>query len=67
MVFALEARQFLHLRHSAFRAVMLCIWWDMEGIVHYKLLERNLIGTAECFYQQLYRLEEAIQQESSGG
>jgi histone-lysine N-methyltransferase SETMAR len=41
---------------------MLCIWWDMEGIVHYALLERNLTVTAERYCQQLRRLKEAIQQ-----
>jgi hypothetical protein len=37
-------------------------WWDMERIVHYELLERNLTVTAERYCQQLRRLEEAIQQ-----
>jgi histone-lysine N-methyltransferase SETMAR len=45
---------------------MLCIWWDMEGIVHYELLERNLTVTAERYCQQLRRLEEAIQQKHPG-
>jgi histone-lysine N-methyltransferase SETMAR len=38
----------------------------MKGIVHYELLERNLIVTAERYYQQLRRLEEAIQQKRPG-
>jgi hypothetical protein len=38
---------------------MLCIWWDMEGIVHYELLKRNLTVTAERYCQQLRCLEEA--------
>jgi hypothetical protein len=41
------------------------IWWDMEGIIHYELLERNLT-TAERYCQQLGRLEEAIQQKRPG-
>jgi hypothetical protein len=45
---------------------MLCIWWDMEGIVHYELLERNLTVTAERYCQQLRRLKEAIQQKRPG-
>jgi hypothetical protein len=45
---------------------MLCIWWDMEGIVHYELLERNLTLTAERYCQQVRRLEEAIQQKRRG-
>jgi hypothetical protein len=39
----------------------------MEGIIHYKLLERNLTGTAECYCQQLRRLETANQQKLPGG
>jgi hypothetical protein len=42
------------------------IWWDMEGIVHYKFLERNLTVTAERHCQQPRRLEEAIQQKPPG-
>jgi histone-lysine N-methyltransferase SETMAR len=45
---------------------MLCIWWDMEGTIHYELLERNLTVTAERHCQQLRRLEEAIQQKRPG-
>jgi hypothetical protein len=42
---------------------MLCIWWDMERIILYELLEKNLTVTAECDCQQLRRLEEEIQQK----
>jgi hypothetical protein len=38
----------------------------MEGIIHYELFERNLTVTAECYWQQLRRLEEAIQQIRPG-
>jgi hypothetical protein len=45
---------------------MLCIWWDMEGIVYYELLERNLTVTAERYYQQRGCVEGAIQQKYLG-
>jgi hypothetical protein len=45
---------------------MLFIWWDMEGIIHYELLKRNLTVTAERYCQQLRRLDEAIQQKRPG-
>jgi hypothetical protein len=45
---------------------MLCIWWDMEGIIRYELLERNLTVTVERHCQQLRRLEETIQQTRPG-
>jgi histone-lysine N-methyltransferase SETMAR len=38
----------------------------MEGIIHYELLESNLTVTAECYCQQLRRLEEVIQQKLPG-
>jgi histone-lysine N-methyltransferase SETMAR len=38
----------------------------MDGIIHYELVERNLIVTAERYCQQLCRLEEAIQQKRPG-
>jgi hypothetical protein len=44
---------------------MLCIRWDMDGIIIYELLERNLTVTAERYCQQL-RLEEEIQQQLPG-
>jgi histone-lysine N-methyltransferase SETMAR len=46
---------------------VLCIWWDIEGSIHYELLERNLTVTAERYCQQLCCLKEAMQQKYSGG
>jgi histone-lysine N-methyltransferase SETMAR len=48
------------------RKTVLSIWWDMEGIIHYELLERNLTITAERYYPHLHSLEEAIQQKRPG-
>ena len=45
------------------RKIMLCVWWDWEGIIHYELLERNQTVNAELYVQQLHRLNEAIQQK----
>jgi hypothetical protein len=39
------------------------IWWYLEGIIHYKLFERNLAVIAEGYCQQL---EKAIQQKRPG-
>jgi hypothetical protein len=46
--------------------IMLRIWWDMEGIIHYELLEKNPTVTAESYCQKLRRLEKAIQQKLPG-
>jgi hypothetical protein len=45
---------------------MLCIWWDMEGSIHYELLESKLTVTLERHCQQLRRLEEEIQKKRPG-
>jgi histone-lysine N-methyltransferase SETMAR len=39
----------------------------MEGIIHYKLLERNLTVTAKWYCQKLRRLEEESQQKRPVG
>ena len=42
---------------------MLCVWWYWEGIIHYKLLERNQTINAELYVQQMERLKMAIQEK----
>jgi len=43
--------------------VMLSVWWDWKGIVHYELLQRGETINSVLCYTQLGRLEEAIQKE----
>jgi len=45
------------------RKVLLCIWWDQEGVLHYELLPRNQTITAEVYCEQLRRLEKAIKEK----
>jgi [histone H3]-lysine36 N-dimethyltransferase SETMAR len=40
--------------------IMLCIWWDMRGVVHWELLDPNLTITADVYCQQLVRLSQAL-------
>ena len=42
---------------------MICIWWDCEGVIHYKMLEKNQTVNAELYIQQMWRLKEAIQRK----
>jgi hypothetical protein len=42
------------------------MWWDMEGIIYFERLEKNLTVTAERCCQQLPRLKEATQQKRPG-
>ena len=41
------------------RKIMLCVWWDSEGIV-YELLPTNTTVTAELYCQQLERVNQAL-------
>lgn len=45
------------------RKVMLCIFWDMEGILFWELLPPNTTVTAEVFCNQLEKLRQAKQQK----
>jgi len=33
--------------------VLLCIWWDQQGVVHYKLLQPDEMVTAQRYQQQM--------------
>lgn len=40
--------------------VMLCIWWDQQGVIYYELLKPSQTITAELYKKQLQCLNEAI-------
>lgn len=42
---------------------MLCIWWDIKGVVYCKLLLGNQTIDATKYYEQLDRLREAVVQK----
>ena len=33
--------------------IMLCVWWETKGILHWELLDRNQTINAEVYSQQL--------------
>lgn len=43
--------------------VMLCIWWDMEGVVYHELLKQRETVTGERYRQQLKKLNEELLQK----
>ena len=43
------------------RKTMICVWWDWEGIMHWKMLERNAMVNKELYIAQLHCVNEAIQ------
>ena len=42
---------------------MLCIWWDMEGIVHHELLNLNETVNATLYERQLKQLNDKLMQK----
>lgn len=40
--------------------VMLCIWWDMKGVVYYELLKHGETINGERYRLQLMRLKQAL-------
>lgn len=42
------------------RKVLLCVWWDYKGIIHYELLPSGKTINSDVYCQQLTRLKQAI-------
>ncbi len=45
---------------------MLCVWWDLKGILYYELLEPKQTVNAQLYSQQLTRLSKKIEEKRSG-
>ena len=54
------AKPFLRLTR---KKVMLCVWWNWKGIVHYELLSSNQTINSELYCEQLQRLQQAIERK----
>jgi len=42
------------------RKIMLCVWWNVEGVVHWKLLPRSQTLNADIYCAQLRRVNDAV-------
>lgn len=42
------------------RKILLCVWWDQVGVIHYEILPRNQTINAELYCEQLKRVNTAI-------
>jgi histone-lysine N-methyltransferase SETMAR len=42
------------------RKIMLCVWWNFKGIVHWELVENGRAVNGELYAEQLGRLHEAL-------
>ena len=45
------------------RKVLLCVWWDWQGIIHYELLPYGQTRNSDLYCQQLDRLNAALMQK----
>jgi len=45
------------------KKVMLRVWWDWKGIVHYELLSFNQTINSELYCEQLQKLQQAIERK----
>ncbi|XP_017062383.1 histone-lysine N-methyltransferase SETMAR-like [Drosophila ficusphila] len=45
------------------RKVLLCVWWDWQGIIHYELLPYGQTLNSDLYCQQLDRLKTALMQK----
>lgn len=45
------------------KKVMLCVWWDQDGIIYYELLKPGETVDAHRYHQQLIKLHRAIREK----
>ena len=48
------------------KKVMLCVWWDVRGIVYYELLPANTTVTAAVYCDQLERVKAELEKNRPG-
>lgn len=45
------------------KKVMLCVWWNFQGVIHYELLPDGFSINAELYSQQLDRMYASLQKK----
>jgi histone-lysine N-methyltransferase SETMAR len=45
------------------KKIILCIWWDMKGVINFELLDTHETINANVYSQQLQRLNDVILQK----
>lgn len=45
------------------KKLMLCVWWDLEGVIYWEFLDKKLTLTAAVYSQQLDRVAEAVRRK----
>ena len=59
---AAESSQTVNKPGLTARKVLLCVWWDWKGIIHYELLPYSQTLNSTIYCEQLDRLKQAIDQ-----
>lgn len=44
------------------KKVMLCVWWDWKGPIHWELLGKNQRVTSDLYVAQLHRVKQALEE-----
>ena len=44
---------------------MLCIWWDMKGVLYYELFKPGQTVTTELYWQQFTKVNKKIEEKRS--
>ena len=47
------------------KKIMLSVWWDYIGILHFELLPRNQMINSNGYVQQFAKLSDAVQEKSN--
>ncbi|XP_014785013.1 histone-lysine N-methyltransferase SETMAR-like [Octopus bimaculoides] len=45
------------------KKIMLSVWWDIKGVIHYELLDNNQTINANLYCEQLRRLKTVLSQK----
>ena len=45
------------------KRIMLCVWWDMKGVIYFEVLDNNQTVNSNLYSQQLQRLNEVLFQK----
>lgn len=49
--------------NSYVKKILLCMWWDVQGVVYYELLDTDQAISEERYQQQLIHLNKALEQK----
>lgn len=48
------------------KKVLLCIWWDIRGVIYFELLDSNTTIKADVYSYQLMQVQEALMEKRPG-